>query len=148
MGIFKNFLDKVTKEKPEPDPAAQKAAKKEQAKQKAERTVKAVKIIKDGMDVYSNTTKKIDRIVTDATQKTARLAEKAKPAAEKIDDAVAALGEKAKNAFTGAQEKITKATSDKGHPSTGSGIFDNLMPAIPETEATKAKKPQDKKPEL
>ena len=42
--------------------------------------------------------KKAGEITTDATQKTAELAEKMKPVAERIDDVAGALGEKAKDA--------------------------------------------------
>ncbi len=156
MGMLKKFMDKVqqtAKDKltQDQDPQVQKAAKKEANKKTAERAVKAAKIVKQGVEAYNHTAKKLDEAVTDVTQKTITLAEHAKPLAEKIDGAISTAGEEVKDAFGNAQKKIQDKVADlkKGaadKPSTGSGILDLLLPGIPETDATRPKPAKDAPP--
>ncbi|MBI1215927.1 MAG: hypothetical protein GC185_08935 [Alphaproteobacteria bacterium] len=157
MGM-KDWLDKFTKnakdkEQESKDPEAIKKAKKEAAERTFRRTTKAIQIAKKGLSTYNDTSKKVGELTDEATKKAAELAEKAKPAAEKVDKAAGWVGKKAKGAFEtakgtvnkgvdAASKKIEEVREDNAKkPSTGSGLLDLLAPAVPETDATKPKKP-------
>jgi hypothetical protein len=131
MGGMKDWLKKqqdklAGKLNKEPTPDEQKAAKKEEVKKSAERTMKVLKLAKQGIDQYKKVSKKVDDVKDKATEKTIELAEKAKPIAEKIDSAAKSLTEKAKDLFK-------KPEGDKGN-----GIIDIIAPPA---------KKDDKKPD-
>lgn len=162
MGL-KNFLDKLKKKaeghlKEETDPAKIRAAKKEANERKMKRTASLIKGAQKGLEVYNNVAKKVEDMTDAAAEKTAELAEKAKPLADKVDSAAGAVGDKASKVFKSVKDSVVDGASAAGakvgelreesakKPSTGSGLLDLLAPAIPETEATKPKAPKEQKP--
>ena len=158
MGL-KNFFEKLKKKaedhlKEETDPAKIKQAKKAAAEKTFKRTTTVIKWAKKGMEGYNDASKKVEQITDAAAEKTAELAEKAKPLAEKLDNATAAVGDKAKAAFDVVKEKVVQGVDAAGKkveevkqdnakkPTTGSGLLDFIAPAVPETDATKPKPPK------
>lgn len=155
MGI-KKFLDKLQqnaeiKQEQANDPAFQKQQQREAAQRNVQRTMKAFELAKKGLKTYGDVSKKIDEVRADISQKTVEFADKAKPVADQIDNTVASLGEKAKEAFTSAKKTVTDKAQKlagettpkkKDGPSTGSSVLDFLSPAVPKTDATTPKQPK------
>ncbi len=155
MGL-KKFFDNLKKKaedhlKEETDPAKIKQAKKAAAEKTFKRTTTAIKWAKKGIETYNDVSKKVEKVTDAAAEKTAELAEKAKPLADKLDKAANAAGEKAMHAFEVVKDKVVEGSEAAGKkieevkqdnakkPSTGSGILDFIAPAVPETDATKPK---------
>src|SRR5262245_18620889 len=112
MGL-KKFLENLKKKaedhlKEETDPAKIKAAKKAAAEKTFKRTTSVIKWAKKGMEIYNDVSKKVEDITDAAAEKTANLAEKAKPIADKIDNVAGAVGEKAKQAFDVVKDKVVQ----------------------------------------
>lgn len=174
MGL-KNFLDRFKKKSEEPentDPLAAKKAEKERTRRNAERAAKAFGLAKKGLDTFNAGAEKARDIKDTIKEKISGVAEKATPAAEKVDEAaadvaagkvgqtVSKIGDTAKSALDAAKnglkaavnaagEKATAAKEEAAQkPSTGSTLLDILLPAVPETDATKpkAKKADDTPP--
>ena len=134
--------DKLQKAK---DPKVQKEAAREDVKKNAERVVKLFKIAKEGLETYKKVAEKVDDVKTEAEKKFVDLAEKTQPLAEKVDDAAAAIGEKAKKLFNDATKKVEEIKKDQaGKPTTGSGVIDLITPAIPENDGKKNSKDSPK----
>ena len=146
MGM-RDWLEKQQKKiedklKQDADPATQKEAKKKAAKKTAERVMKVINLAKKGVDAANGVSKKAGKITDAAAEKAIELAEKAKPVADRVDGAAEALGKKIKGVFNGAKDKaVEKAEEVKkdiaAQPTSGSRIFDGLMPAVPEMPDTK-----------
>lgn len=170
MGM-KDWLDKAKKIAqeqltPEPtDPEAVRKKKKADAEKTFKMTTGAIKLAKKGMDGYKAASDKIDALTDAAAEKTIVIADKAKPLADKVDGALDAASDKAKGAFDFVKDKVTDGAKAVGNkvgnnksaepkppatpkppstkPSTGSSLLDFITPAVPETDATKPKKPTD-----
>lgn len=155
------------------DPEAVRKKKKADAEKTFKMTTDAIKLAKKGMDGYKAASDKIDALTDAAAEKTLVIADKAKPLADKVDGAFDAASDKAKGAFDFVKDKVSdgaravtdgaKAVGNKvgnksgepkvkpeatpkpssNKPSTGSSLLDFLSPAVPETDATKPKKPTD-----
>jgi hypothetical protein len=155
MGL-KKFLENLKKKaedhlKEETDPAKIRQAKKAAAEKTFKRTTTVIKWAKKGMETYNDVSQKVEKVTDAAAEKTANLAEKAKPIADKIDNVAGAVGEKAKQAFDVVKDKVVQGVDAAGKkieetreesakkPSTGSGLLDFIAPAVPETDATKPK---------
>lgn len=153
--LQENAEDKIKKSE---DPQEQRNAKREENARAIRRAAAAGKLVQKGIKAYGEASKKADEIGKTITEKTADLAGKAQPIAGKVDEAADALGKKLKGAFEVVKDKVSKGTDAAGEqidkaradqakkPSTGSGLLDMLIPAIPETDATKPKAPEPKKP--
>lgn len=147
--------DKIKKSE---DPQEQRSAKREENARAIRRAAAVAKMAQKGIKAYGDASKKADEIGKTITEKTADLAGKAQPLAGKVDEATDALGKKLKGAFGFVKDKVSKGTDAAGEqidkvradqakrPSTGSGLLDMLIPAVPETDATKPKAPETKKP--
>jgi len=153
--LQENAEDKLKKSD---DPQEQRKNKREENARAVRRAATVAKLAQKGIKAYGDASKKADEIGKTITEKTAGLAGKAQPIAGKVDEATDALGKKLKGAFQIVKDKVSKGTDAAGEqidkvraeqakkPSTGSGLLDMLIPAIPETEATKPKAPEPKKP--
>ena len=145
MGGMKDWLDNLKKAAAEKrkkanDPVAQKEAKKAEVKKTTARAIKAIDLAKKGADQYGKVAKTVDDATGKVAEKALDIAEKVAPLADKADKAVSAFGQKVKGLFRKAADKaheLKESGDDK--PSTGSGILDSLLPAVPETDATKPK---------
>lgn len=141
------------------DPVARKKASREEARALADRTMKAIKLAKQGLDQYTRVAKKAEELKTGAAEKTVQIAETIKPIAEKVDSAAVSVGARAISAFNSARSAVAERLKSDGTPeaentqpeapktdtpSSGSSLIDFLAPAVPKTETPK---PQSKKPE-
>lgn len=157
MGL-KSILDGIKQKaedylKEETDPAKIRAAKKAANEKKMKRTATGIKVAQKGIQVANTVNEKVDQVTEAAAATTAVIAEKAKPIAEKVDQAAGATVDTAVSAFNYVKDKVIiggltaaekigemKENAEK-KPSTGSSLLDLLAPAVPETDATKPKKP-------
>lgn len=144
--------------KEETDPAKIRAAKKAANEKKMKRTAAGIKVAQKGITVANQVNEKVEQVTDAAAATTAKLAEKAAPLAEKIDNVAGGAIDGAVAAFNIVKDKVIEGGLAAGEkleelkkdgekkPSTGSGLLDLLAPAVPNTEATKPKKPEAPKP--
>lgn len=161
---FKRLQDDAEdKLKKADDPEAQRNAKREDNARAIRRAATAMKLAQKGIKAYGDASKKAEEIGKTITEKTAEIAEKAQPLAGKVDEAASAARGKLKGAFDVIRDAAAKGADAAGEqisqhaekaraeqakkPSTGSSLLDMLIPAVPETDATKPKAPPAKKPD-
>jgi len=158
MGL-KDMLNGLKKKaedylKEETDPAKIRAAKKEANEKKMKRTAAGIKLAQKGLETYNTVAKKVEEVTDAAAGTTAKLAEKAAPIAEKVDQLAGGAIDGAVEAFKTVKDKVVEGGVAAGEkidemkkdaekkPSTGSSLLDILAPAVPNTDATKPKKPE------
>lgn len=191
--MFKDWLDKLNKagkdkpeekadtpvnETPAQEPVTETeeeriARKKQEAEEKFERTVEAIRMGQKGVDAAKGIAGKAGETIGAATDKIKGMigrrgeetpaTEAETPEAEKqkgpglfartkgmLGGAFGTAKNKAAEGAKAAGEKIEEIKKDNAKkPSTGSSLLDMLAPAVPETEATKPKelkKPEEPKP--
>ena len=157
MGL-KSFLDGLKKKAEaalheETDPAKIRAAKKESNEKKMKRTAAGIKLAQKGIEVANTVNAKVDQVTEATAETTAKIVDKVAPLAEKIDKVAGQALDGAMSVFNTVKDKAIEGGLAAGEkleelkkdgdkkPSTGSSLLDLLSPAVPDTDATKPKKP-------